>query len=104
MVKVENFFSRSPEIHILSLGSLAQFPQKINNRNYVPDNEECSDERYNRCHPLAKCTDTKTSHICTCPSGYVGDGKNCQRKFGYFGLETDKNSLHFKVENHHFQG
>ena len=30
------------------------------------------------CDPNANCTNTQGSHLCTCRTGYNGDGKHCQ--------------------------
>merc|ERR1712117_871807 len=39
------------------------------------DDDEC---RYTgMCHPNADCTNTDGSYECSCPEGFVGDGKQC---------------------------
>ena len=33
------------------------------------------------CDSNANCSNTRGSYICTCKSGYTGDGKTCQGRF-----------------------
>ena len=40
------------------------------------DIDECTKESHN-CNINANCTDTPGSYICSCKSGFVGDGFNC---------------------------
>ena len=41
------------------------------------DLDECSDPTLNNCHIDATCADTNGSFICTCNTGYNGDGTTC---------------------------
>ena len=42
---------------------------------YLPDIDECSTESV--CDENAECLDTPGSYMCTCHSGYTGDGDTC---------------------------
>ena len=44
------------------------------------DVDECSTSSP-VCDSNAKCSNTRGSYICTCKSGYTGDGKTCQGRF-----------------------
>ena len=43
---------------------------------YGADIDECAAET-DTCHQEATCMDTDGSYICTCNSGYTGDGQIC---------------------------
>ena len=45
------------------------------NLHYVPDVDEC--EEGSDCSVNAGCQDTNGSYVCTCSSGYSGDGVTC---------------------------
>ena len=47
----------------------------------LPDIDEC---KINVCHHSASCTNTQGSYNCTCNPGYIGDGLNCEGRFGLF--------------------
>jgi len=34
----------------------------------------------NECSVFANCTNTPGSYVCTCRTGYTGNGKNCSGK------------------------
>ena len=36
------------------------------------------------CHVNANCTNTIGSHVCTCHTGYTGDGQTCSSDFDNF--------------------
>ena len=42
------------------------------------DENECGPDGTNDCHQNANCTNTIGSYICTCNTGYSGDGKLCE--------------------------
>ena len=42
------------------------------------DIDECM--KADACLPGFVCTNTKGSHTCTCPTGYIRDGDSCIRK------------------------
>ena len=44
------------------------------------DINECDNNEHN-CHVNANCTDTDGSFLCTCHSGYEGNGTNCTSEF-----------------------
>jgi len=46
---------------------------------YDADIDECTPET-DTCHQEATCMDTDGSYICTCNSGYTGDGQICNGK------------------------
>ena len=43
---------------------------------YIVDIDECASGNHS-CHTNANCTNTDGSFICTCNSGYTGNGTNC---------------------------
>ena len=45
------------------------------NENFFSDMNECHTDF--PCHSNATCKNTDGSYICTCDSGYSGDGLNC---------------------------
>ena len=45
----------------------------------LTDIDECS-AGTDSCHQQASCVDTDGSYICTCNSGYTGDGQICNGK------------------------
>ena len=47
------------------------------NYNYLLDVDECADPELDNCHADASCSNTVGSFICTCNSGYSGDGITC---------------------------
>ena len=48
----------------------------------VSDIDQCA--RNLSCHANANCTDTIGSHLCTCHTGYTGDGQTCLGDFNKF--------------------
>ena len=44
---------------------------------FSEDVNECSAKR-DQCHPHANCTNSKGSYLCTCKSGFKGDGSSCE--------------------------
>ena len=42
------------------------------------DIDECSIEEGFPCHPNAMCSNTISSFLCTCVTGYSGGGKLCE--------------------------
>ena len=46
------------------------------------DIDEC-DENTDNCHDEAMCTNIVGSFVCTCNSGYSGDGVNCSSECMY---------------------
>ena len=49
----------------------------------LSDIDECSTGSF-VCHQQALCMDTDGSYICTCLSGYTGDGQSCTGKLHSF--------------------
>lgn len=49
---------------------------------YASDINECTTKSYS-CHADAVCHNNKGSYKCVCKTGYVGDGKKCQREGRY---------------------
>ena len=49
---------------------------------YFSDIDECARNR--SCHVNANCTNTIGSHVCTCHTGYTGDGQTCSGDFNKF--------------------
>jgi hypothetical protein len=45
---------------------------------YSIDTNECA--TVSPCHANATCNNTEGSYICTCDSGYSGDGLTCNGK------------------------
>ena len=59
---------------------------------YVPfyiDIDECSTKSHS-CDVNAVCNDTEGSYMCTCNSGYSGDGKACSGKLNSHKIATYK--------------
>ena len=48
----------------------------------VSDIDQCA--RNLSCHANANCTNTIGSHVCTCHTGYTGDGQTCSGDFNKF--------------------
>ena len=48
----------------------------------VSDIDQCA--RNLSCHANANCTNTIGSHVCTCHTGYTGDGQTCLGDFNKF--------------------
>ena len=44
--------------------------------NFTTDIDECV-ATPGKCHNKAACNNTHGSYVCTCKSGYIGDGRNC---------------------------
>ena len=44
--------------------------------NFTTDIDECV-ATPSKCHNKAACNNTHGSYVCTCKSGYIGDGRNC---------------------------
>ena len=49
---------------------------------HFSDIDECARNR--SCHVNANCTNTIGSHVCTCHTGYTGDGQTCSGDFNKF--------------------
>ena len=49
---------------------------------HFSDIDECA--RNLSCHVNANCTNTIGSHVCTCHTGYTGDGQTCSGDFDNF--------------------
>ena len=49
---------------------------------HFSDIDECA--RNLSCHVNANCTNTIGSHVCTCHTGYTGDGQTCSSDFDNF--------------------
>ena len=62
----------------------------------VTDIDECSRPDTNQCDSNALCNNTDGSYICSCPSGYQGDGRNCIGKDLFLRFITDKSQLLLK--------
>ena len=45
-------------------------------KNFIADIDECSSGH--TCDSSASCQNTDGSYICTCDSGYIGDGHTCR--------------------------
>ena len=45
---------------------------------YNPDIDECSSEERFPCHFNANCNNTVGSFLCSCVTGYTGDGMYCE--------------------------
>ena len=43
---------------------------------FTTDTDECV-AAPGKCHNKAACNNTHGSYVCTCKSGYIGDGRNC---------------------------
>jgi len=48
--------------------------------NYIADINECATNN-GGCHAGATCTNNPGGFVCTCPTGYAGDGFTCT---GYY--------------------
>lgn len=44
---------------------------------FLIDINECLNSTLNGCHVEATCNNTIGSFVCTCKTGYLGDGKDC---------------------------
>lgn len=44
---------------------------------FLIDINECLNSTLNGCHVEATCDNTIGSFVCTCKTGYLGDGKDC---------------------------
>ena len=55
---------------------------------YFSDIDECA--RNLSCHVNANCTNTIGSHVCTCHTGYTGDGQTCSGDFDNFSSMSRK--------------
>ena len=51
-----------------------------NQMNFILDIDECKTKTFT-CDPLANCTNTYGSYTCSCPKGYIGDGKVCSGEY-----------------------
>ena len=59
------------------------FLNSLQNKYYrILDIDECDSSP---CHPNASCSNTEGSFICTCNSGYMGDGMFCASKYVKYG-------------------
>ena len=45
------------------------------------------------CHVNANCTNTIGSHVCTCHTGYTGDGQTCSSDFDNFSSSSEKSFI-----------
>ena len=45
------------------------------------DVDECASSESNDCHPDASCNNTVGSYVCTCLSGFEGNGTFCTGNF-----------------------
>ena len=45
------------------------------------------------CHVNANCTNTIGSHVCTCHTGYTGDGQTCSSDFDNFSSLSEKSFI-----------
>ena len=43
----------------------------------IVDEDECKSSETNECGLNALCNNTEGSYVCSCVSGYQGDGRNC---------------------------
>ncbi|CAD6188274.1 unnamed protein product [Caenorhabditis auriculariae] len=71
------------------------------------DVDECA-EGTDSCDRLAKCSNTRGSHVCTCPDGFIGDGTSCiphvnSGKLSVY-CETDGMTLVLGNDTEHFEG
>ena len=55
---------------------------------HFSDIDECA--RNLSCHVNANCTNTIGSHVCTCHTGYTGDGQTCSGDFDNFSSMSRK--------------
>ena len=53
---------------------LVHYFQSLTHNN-IADVNECDEE--NECDANAECQDTDGSYLCTCKSGFLGNGYNC---------------------------
>ena len=58
---------------------------------HFSDIDECA--RNLSCHVNANCTNTIGSHVCTCHTGYTGDGQTCSGDFNKFPSMLKKSFL-----------
>ena len=63
---------------------------------YFADVNECS-LPLQLCHPDANCTDIEDGYICTCKTGYSGNGTDCISKldFSFCNGKKEVNSAFF---------
>lgn len=47
----------------------------------IVDVDECKSSETNECGLNALCNNTEGSYICSCVSGYQGDGRNCKGEY-----------------------
>ena len=48
---------------------------------FTADIDECSKAMDNNCNVSATCKDTFGSFMCSCKTGYIGNGVNCNSKY-----------------------
>ena len=59
---------------------------------FLTDIDEC--KTYSaKCHVNAICNNTHGSHVCTCKTGYTGDGRNCT------GTVNNLRSIHIRFDH-----
>uniref|UniRef100_A0A915PT69 EGF-like domain-containing protein n=1 Tax=Setaria digitata TaxID=48799 RepID=A0A915PT69_9BILA len=56
--------------------------------NSCMDVDECSMGLHD-CHPVALCTNTIGSFMCTCPDSYYGDGRRCSQRHRLHNMSVD---------------
>ena len=50
--------------------------------NFTTDTDKC-EAFTGKCHKEATCYNTCGSYVCTCKSGFIGDGHDCTRNRQY---------------------
>jgi hypothetical protein len=85
---VTSAYTVTPSTRTATANVSNRVPRATSTRIVAPSNfSACANHTLNNCHPLADCYDMAPGRLlCSCPTGYVGDGRFCERVCDSTGL------------------